>query len=54
MKPRRNNNEYEILSVLSSKRAWTSVIFAGNRGSRRHSTTSFSENVEVGEQVIKC
>ena len=47
MKPRRNNHEYEIFSVLSSKRSWTSVILAGNRGSRRHSTTSFSEIVEV-------
>ena len=27
----------------------TSVILAGKRGSRRHSTTSFSENVEVEE-----
>ena len=27
----------------------TSVILAGKRGSRRHSTTSFSENVEVAE-----
>ena len=33
--------EYEIFSVLSA-RARTSVIFAGKRGSRRHSTTTFS------------
>ena len=38
--------EYEILSVLSAR---TSVILAGKSGSRRHSTTSFSENVEVAE-----
>ena len=43
------DNEYEIFSVLSSVRAWTSVILAGKRGSRRHSTTNFSENVEVGK-----
>ena len=43
------DNEYEIFSVLSSARAWTSVILAGKRGSRRHSTRSFSENVEVAE-----
>ena len=30
----------------------TSVILAGKRGSRRHSTTSFSENVETGENKI--
>ena len=40
--------EYEILSILSA-RTRTSVILAGKRGSRRHSTTSFSENVEVAE-----
>ena len=39
--------EYEIFSILSSARAWTSVILAGKRGSRRHSTTSFSESVVV-------
>ena len=41
--------EYEIFSIPSSARAWTSVILAGKRGSRRHSTTSFSENVVVAE-----
>ena len=42
----------EALCVLSrSARAWTSVILAGKRGSRRHSTTGFSENVEVAESV---
>ena len=39
--------EYEIFSVLSIAHAWTSVILAGKRGSRRHSATSFSENVGV-------
>ena len=36
--------------------AWTSVIWAGKRDSRRHSTTSFSANVVCWwrEQVIKC
>ena len=39
--------EYEIFSVLSSVRAWASVILAGKRGSRRHSTASFRTNVVV-------
>ena len=43
------DNEYEIFSILRSVSAWASVILAGKRGSRRHSTTSFSENVEVAE-----
>ena len=34
---------------MSSARPWTSVILAGKRGSRRHSTTSLSKNVEVAE-----
>ena len=38
-----------ILSVLSSVRAWNSVILAGKRDSRRRSTKSFSENVVVAE-----
>ena len=37
--------EYEIFSMLSIAHAWTSVILAEKRDSRRHSTTSFSENV---------
>ena len=45
------DNEYEIFPILSSARAWTSVISAGTRGSRRHSTTSFRENVEVAMLV---
>ena len=35
--------------MLSSARARTNVILAGKRGSRCHSATSFSENVEVAE-----
>ena len=48
--------EYEIFSTLSINHAWTSVISAGKRDSGRHSTTSFSENVElvVREEVINC
>ena len=41
---------------MSSARAWASVILAGIRDSRRHCTTSFSENVEVTEtkyQMLK-
>ena len=34
--------------MLSSARAWTSVILAGKRDSRRRSATSFSENVLEG------
>ena len=37
--------EYEIFLILSSARPWTSVILAGKRGSRHHSTTSFRANV---------
>ena len=40
--------EYEIFSILSIAQAvaqaWTSVILAGKRDNRRHSTTGFSEN----------
>ena len=42
-----NDYEYEIFSILSIAHAWTSVILAGKRDSRRLSTTSFSENVVV-------
>ena len=41
--------EYEISSVLSSARAWPSVILARKHDSRRHSSMSFSENVVVSE-----
>ena len=37
--------EYDIFSILSSAGALFSVILAGKRGSRCHSTTSFSANV---------
>ena len=43
------DDEYEILSMLRSFRAWNSVILAGKRDSRRRSTTSFSKNVVVAE-----
>ena len=33
--------------MLSSARTLTSVILAGKRDSRRHSTTNFAENVVV-------
>ena len=49
----KDHNDYEIFSILSCDRAWTSVILAGKRDSRLHSTRSFSENVVVAEQVIK-
>ena len=39
------DHEYEIFSILSSTRARTNVILAGKSDKRRHSTTSFSENV---------
>jgi len=45
--------EYEIFSVLSSALAWTNVILAGKRDSRRHSTTSFSENVIVAGTIYQ-
>ena len=32
-----------IFTMLSGTREWTSVILAGKRDSRRHSTTSFSK-----------
>ena len=39
----------EIFLILSTARALTNVILAGKCGSRRQSTTSFSENVVVAE-----
>ena len=39
--------DYEIFPILSVTHAWASVILAGKRDSRGHSTTSFSENVVV-------
>ena len=38
---------YEIFSLLSSALAWTNVILARKRDSRRHPTTGVSENVIV-------
>ena len=43
----KDDYEYEMFAVLSSARAWTSVILTGKRDSHRHSTTSISENVLV-------
>ena len=45
----KGNYKYKIFSTLSGARAWTSVILAGKRDSRRHSTTSFRKNVVVTE-----
>ena len=40
--------EYKIFSVvLGSALAWTNVILAGKRDSRRHATTGFSEKCVV-------
>ena len=39
--------EYEIFTILSIARPLISVILAGKRDSRHHSTTSFSKNVVV-------
>ena len=40
-------------TTRSSERAWTRVILAGKRDNRHHSTTGFSENVEVTETSYK-
>ena len=45
--------EDEIFSILSISHARTSVIMAAKRESRRHSTTSFSENVVVAGTSYK-
>ena len=45
----RNDYDYEIFSILSSARAWTSVILAGKRESLRHSATNFGESTIVAE-----
>ena len=39
--------EYKIFSILSIAHTWTSVILAGKRDNRRHTSTSFSEEVVV-------
>ena len=44
-----NEYEKEIFLILSVARAWASVILAGKRDSRRHSSSSISENVAVVE-----
>ena len=50
-----DENNYQIFSIQSSAYEWTSVIFAGKRDRRCHSTTSFSKGVVVaGKRVIKC
>ena len=49
-------DENEIFSVLSTARAWTNVILAGESDNRRDSTTSSDENVVVAEtsyQIIE-
>ena len=50
---RRVRQCYEIFSMLSKAYALTSVILAGKRGSRRHSTTSLIRMSKWGKQVIK-
>ena len=45
--------ENEISPILSSARGQTNVILAGKCGSRRWSTTSFSENVVVAKTSYK-
>ena len=42
-----DNYEYEIFTILGISHAWTNVILAEKRDSRRHTTTSFSENAVV-------
>ena len=44
-----DDNEIKISSILSSARASISVILAGKCGSRRHSDTSFGENLVVAK-----
>ena len=45
----RKDYEYKIFSIPSSALARTNVILAGKRGSRRHSATSCSTSIVVGE-----
>ena len=44
--------EYEIFSIVGSARAWRSVILAGKRGSRRHSTRVLARMSLWRQQVI--
>ena len=48
-----NDYEYEIFAIVSSARAWGSVILAGKRGSRRHPTMSFVVVVKTSFQMLK-
>ena len=48
-----SDHEHQIFSILSSARAWASVILAGKRDRRHHSTTGFSENVVVAETIYQ-
>ena len=49
----RFKDEYEIFSIPSRARSRASVILAGKRDSRRHSTTSFSSIVLVAGTSCK-
>ena len=44
-----NDYEYEIFATLGIARAWARITLAGKK--RRHSTTSFSVNVVVAEEL---
>ena len=44
----RTNTSTRFSQILSIAHAWSSVILAGKRDNRRHSTTSFIENVSRG------
>ena len=43
----------EIFSILSSTRAWTSVILEGKRDGCRHFTKSFCKNVVLADTSYK-
>ena len=45
----RRGQLWDFRNTKGSARAWTRVILAGKGGSRRHPTSRFSGNVEVGE-----
>ena len=40
-----DNQKNEIVSILSTTRAWANIILAGKHESPRHFTTDFNENV---------
>ena len=48
-----DDNEIEYFSMRSIACTWTSVILAGKRVSRHHSTTGFSENFVVTETTFQ-